>query len=232
MKRSNGLNLPLRAIVFDMDGLMVDTEPLSRRAWEHVLRPFGVLLTDVVYGRMIGRRSGEAVKLLLDAYHLPLTAEEIMNRKTAVLDELLVDELPIMPGLMALQAQISWRGIPWAVATSSPRRHAENLLRRLGLLNDCRALVGGDDVVNGKPAPDIYLLAAQRLGVLAKQCLALEDSLPGCQAATQAGMVTVVVPNGQTKTAEFACAHQIYPSLFQVAENLDALLRETPKPDT
>jgi HAD superfamily hydrolase (TIGR01509 family) len=230
MKRSNGLNVPLRAIVFDMDGLMVDTEPLSRRAWEHVLRPFGVRLADAVYGRMIGHRTGEAVKLLLDAYDLPLTAEEIMNRKAAVLEEILADELPVMPGLMALQAEISRRSLPWAVATSSSRRHAENLLLRLGLLNDCHALVGGDEVVHGKPAPDIYLLAAQRLGVPAHQCLALEDSSPGCQAATQAGMVTIAVPNGQTKTAEFACAHHIYPSLLQVAENLDILLQETPKP--
>lgn len=213
--------MPLTAIIFDMDGLMVDTEPLSRRAWAQVIGPFGATLTDEVYGRMIGRRTTEAAQILLEAAAVPLTPEELVGRRTAVFDQILAQGVPVMPGLPELHAAIARRGLPWAVATSSPHRHAQQILAQLGLLASCGAIAGGDEVAHGKPAPDIYLLAAERLGVPPAHCLALEDSAPGCQAAAAAGMRVVAVPNGATETAVFPCAHQVVSSLHQVITMLD-----------
>lgn len=204
---------------------MVDTEPLSRRAWEQVLAPFGYELDAGVYGRMIGHRFDESAQMILDAYDLPLTPADLMGRKRAIFDRVRDQGVPIMPGLRELIAEITRRGLPWAVATSSPRYHAAAVLTELELRQSCRAIAGGDEVPLGKPAPDIYLLAAERLGVPPSHCLALEDSAPGCQAAAQAGMVTIAIPNGETKTAVFSCANHIFNSLHQVAANLDDLLR-------
>lgn len=213
----------LSAIIFDMDGLMVDTEPLSRQAWEQVLALYDYTMDDEVYGRMIGLRSAESVLVLLDAYPLPLTAAETMRRKKAFLDERLTQGIPIMPGLMELHAAIAQRDLRWAVATSSPRHHARHILAQIGLLESCQAIVGGDEVDNGKPNPAIYLLAAKRLGIPPQQCLALEDSAPGCQAAHQAGMTTIAIPNGATETAIFSCAKHIVNSLHDVIDILNSL---------
>lgn len=218
--------MSLTAIIFDMDGLMVDTEPLSRRAWAEVIVTFGAVLTDDVYGRMIGRRSVEAAQILLDASAIPLTAKELVGQKTAVFNQILAQGVPVMPGLMELHIEIARRGLPWAVATSSPRHHAQLILMQLGLLGACGAIASGDEVAHGKPAPDVYLLAAERLGIVSQQCLALEDSAPGCQSAAAAGMTVVAVPNGATETAVFPCANHIFPSLTDVARSLDSLLQK------
>ncbi len=215
---------PLSAIIFDMDGLMVDTEPLSRRAWAQVLAFYGLELDDAVYGRMIGHRTDKATQIFLDNYDIPLTAAETMQQKDMIFQDILAKGTPIMPGLMELHVAIARRGLPWAVATSSPRAQAEYILTELGLRQSCRAIAGGDEVAHGKPAPDIYLLAAERLGISPQRCLALEDSAPGCQAAAQAGMVTIAIPNGATETAVFPCAHHIFNSLHEVAERLNDLL--------
>ena len=217
--------MPLTAIIFDMDGLMVDTEPLSRRAWEQVIAPFAAVLTDEVYGRMIGRRTMEAGHILLEAAEVPLSAEELVGRKTAVFEQILAQGVPVMPGLMALHAEIARRGLPWAVATSSPRHHARQILTQLSLLEACGAIAAGDEVVHGKPAPDIYLLAAERLGVLPQQCLALEDSAPGCQSAAAAGM-TVVAISTSLSLDDFPCANHLFPTLTEMAQSLDMLLRK------
>lgn len=213
-----------QAIIFDMDGLMVDSEPLARQAWDQVLQTYGCEMTDDVYRQMIGRRTDQAAQIVTDNYQLPMTGDELMAKKTVIFHEIRAQGIPAMPGLMALQTAIKERGIPWAVATSSPRDHAEIILTQLGLTADCHAIAAGNEVAHGKPAPDIYLLAAKRLGIDPSVCLALEDSEPGCTAANAAGMTVIAIPNGETKTAVFSCAHFRYSSLNQVAKDLDKLL--------
>jgi pseudouridine-5'-monophosphatase len=212
------------AIVFDMDGLMVDTEPLSHQAWNELLRPYGHTLTDEMIQQMIGLRAEVSSQFVIDTFGLPLSVAEIIPRRAAIYAGIRARGVPVMPGLIALQEQIAARRMPWGVATSSPREHAQEILAQLGLSTACQAIAAGDEVKRGKPAPDIYLLAAERLGVAPEQCLALEDSGPGSQAAVAAGMLTVAVPNGHTKTADFSHVHYIYTSLHDVARNLDVLL--------
>jgi HAD superfamily hydrolase (TIGR01509 family) len=207
-----------------MDGLMVDTEPLSRQAWDAALSEFGYALPDDVYYQMIGRRSDESSHMAWSAFDLPISAAELLARKTAALAIIRAQGVPVMPGLMPLQAEIARRNLVWGVATSSARAHAEAVLNEIGLLETCYAVTGGDEVTHSKPAPDIYLLAAERLGVNPQKCLALEDSWPGSQAAVAAGMVTIAVPNGDTQTAVFSHAHYVFPTLHEVLARLDELL--------
>ncbi|MBP6788321.1 MAG: HAD-IA family hydrolase, partial [Candidatus Promineofilum sp.] len=126
--------------------------------------------------------------------------------------------------LFALLDEIEQRGLPWAVATSTPRAVAEIILGQLGVVGRYTALAAGDEVAHGKPAPDIFLLAAARLGVTPAACLALEDSAAGCAAAVAAGMRVVAVPTELTYGEPFAVAYRRYPSLVEVAAELDGLL--------
>ena len=213
------------AFIFDLDGVMVDTEPISRRAWHIILKDFDLDLDEETYRSIIGRGSDESAQMIKLSLGLSVDASELVRRKKKALNRLLSRDIPIMPGLGMLVERLSDAGIAWAVATSSPRRYAQDILTRIGLLQECSVLAGGDEVLRGKPEPDIYLLAAERLGVLPQGCLALEDSLPGCQAAIAAGMVTLVVTNGLTNRNEFGFVDYVYTTLSEVADNLDSLIR-------
>ncbi len=211
-------------ILFDMDGLMVDTEPLARAAWERVVAPYGATIDDTLYGRMIGRRTTESTQLLLDALRLPVSHGELMQLKADEFLDSLRDGVPVMPGLWALLDRIEALELPWAVATSTPRPVAEIILGKLGLTGRYHALACGDEVTHGKPAPDVFLLAAARLNTAPAACLALEDSVAGCMAAAAAGMRVVVVPTELTYGETFPCAWRRYPSLVEVAADLGELL--------
>lgn len=223
------MNGKITAIVFDMDGLMVDSEPLSQQAWDAALREFGHVLDAEINGRIIGHRLDSSSRMVRDYFQLPITHAELMERKQAHMEQIWATRgIPVMPGLAELQNAIAARGIPWGVATSSPRRQAERVLAQLGLDGACTAVAGGDEVMHGKPAPDIYLLAAERMGIPPDRCLALEDSAPGCRAARDAGMRVVAIPTGATVDGDFSIADYRLASLHEVAERLDEFLRGTP----
>ena len=206
---------------------MVDTEPLARAAWERVVAPYGATMTNDLYGRMLGRRTAESAQLVLDELRLPLPHDELVARKTDVFLDSLSAGVPVMPGLWALLSAVKARGLPWGVATSTPRSVAEVILGKLGVVGRYTALACGDEVARGKPAPDIFLLAAKRLGVAPVACLALEDSAAGCAAAAAAGMRVIAVGEGaMTDGAAFASAYRRYSSLAHVAADLDLLLEE------
>lgn len=215
---------PYRALIFDMDGLMVDTEPLSHQAWNELLRPFGHQLSDAQVQQIIGLRAEMSSQFMRDQFGLPLTTPQIMARKAALQADICAAGVPPMPGLLPLHAVIAARQIPWGVATSSPRAHAQMILAQLGLSPTRGALAAGNEVQHGKPAPDIYLLAASRLGIPAESCIALEDSGPGSQAAKAAGMFTIAIPNVHTKTADFRHVDRVLGGLAEVIPLLDELL--------
>jgi HAD superfamily hydrolase (TIGR01509 family) len=206
-----------------MDGLMVDSEPLSRQAWDEVLHDYGRSMDDATYHRIVGRRTLESAGIVSAAMALPLPAEELAAAKIARWELIWRRGLPPMPGLMTLCEELATRRIPWAVATSSPRQYAEAVLQQLGLAQFCSALAGGDEVLRGKPAPELYLLAARRLGVEPARCIALEDSVPGARAAQAAGMRVVAVPYGAPPAA-FEFADYVFGSLTDVAGQLDRLI--------
>jgi HAD superfamily hydrolase (TIGR01509 family) len=214
----------IQAVIFDLDGVIVDTEPISRKAWNIALNEFSAELPDEVCYNIIGHCSAESAEIIKMALGLSLPASALLHRKTTALRKLLAEDIPVIPGLVQLVAKLSNIGLPWAVATSSPRDYAERILKQIDLWNKCTVLTAGDEVSYNKPEADIYALTARRLKRAPRQCLALEDSLPGCRAAASAGMVTVAVPGKYPKRSDFDFVDQLCMSLDEVTANLQRLI--------
>src|SRR5215471_2990035 len=179
--------MALHAVVLDMDGLLIDTEPLYKDAWQRAARESGVDLTDEVYSRFVGRSNveSEAEIAWLLGPEFPIHVfrarwPELWQQRA------LESGLPTKPGVLELLEFLDDRHIPAAVATSSDLAFTKFSLAAAKLIDRFKALVTGDEVEMGKPSPDIYVEAARRLEVDASDCVALEDSEAGTLAASAA----------------------------------------------
>lgn len=216
----------LRAVLFDMDGLIVDTEPIHFAAFREYMRRHGVELPESVMSELIGYTEQDNLRDLKAKYGIAASLEEMIAERREIYLEL-VRTLPIevFPGFWEFSAAARERGMKQAVVSSAAEVQVEIVLRRLfGELAGGRtdvgsadayfdAIVTGDDIPRNKPAPDIYLEGARRLAAPPALCLALEDSPPGAQAAAAAGMLVVAVPNRYTQGLGFPGAQGVVPSL-------------------
>ena len=215
------------AVVFDMDGLMLDTEPLYRDAWQEAASRLGYEIDDALYATFTGRstkdceadllrHSGSAFPLDAFRRHWPSLWEAAAGRG-----------IDTKPGLLELLAFLEERSLATAVATSSDAAYAALSLRHAGLGERFRVLVTADQVPRGKPAPDLFLEAARRLGVDPARCLALEDSSAGILAARAAGMTGILVPDlAEPTEAAVAAAAHVFGSLHEVRGLLATTLAE------
>jgi HAD superfamily hydrolase (TIGR01509 family) len=208
-----------------MDGLMLDSERMARRAWERALAEWGLALSNDLYLQLIGRAAPDTKQLLRDAFGPALPVEEAYARKQRCLDqEIDLSGVPLKPGLMDLLAFLDSLHLPKAVASSTHRAFVLRKLEIAGVLARFDAIACGDEVPNGKPAPDVFLLAAERLGIPAGACVALEDSDAGIRAAHAAGMIPILVPDLKPPSDEIAAlAHRVFPSLVEVRDYLAVL---------
>lgn len=186
---------PFQAVIFDMDGTLLDTESVFRAIVFEVCLELGFEMTDAVHISMVGGSHERTNQLLLDAYgaHFPYALFD--ERCRAIMRERSHAGVPVKRGAREFITELHQRGIPTAVATSSRQAHAEHHLMMAELYELFDTVVTRDDVDNPKPHPEPYLLAASRLGIDPIHCLALEDSHTGVQAAHAAGMQTVMVPD-------------------------------------
>jgi HAD superfamily hydrolase (TIGR01509 family) len=214
--------IPIQAVILDLDGLMVDSEPLAQEAWRIFLAEQGHALDAETVDAILGLRLTDSARVVQERFGLALTVEQIAQRRAELLLAALPGHLQPMPGLKELLHAIDVRGLLRAVATSSPSFYAPVALREIGV-DGFAAIVTGDAVTHGKPAPDVYLAAAAALGLPPEQCLALEDSPTGVAAAKAAGMRCVAVPNALSAALDLSQADAIFPSLTVVALRLDAL---------
>lgn len=212
------------AVVFDFDGLMADSEPLAEWAWQETLARYGRELDDQTFREVQGMRVVDSARLFCERFSLPISPERAMAERDKLFLRAVPTRLRPRPGLYSLLDELATYRTPLAVATSGHCRYVTLAMQTLELDGRFRAVAAGDEVERGKPAPEIYLLAAERLGVSPDRCLALEDAPLGVEAAVAAGMRCVAVPSQWTATLEFPGADIVLPSLHEVKEALDNLL--------
>jgi HAD superfamily hydrolase (TIGR01509 family) len=213
------------AVIFDMDGLLVDTERLQFGASDLVLRDLrGVTLPREVMVSLVGLRSDQCWMRMKELYDLDESVEELEAAQSRYYAPMLREQSEAMPGARELIAALHAEGYPLAIASSSPLWQIDAVVERLGIRDVLRAVASGEEVAHGKPAPDVYLLAAERLGVAPERCVALEDSGPGTMAAKAAGMRVIAVPTAETASHSFAPADLVLSSLVGAAPQVTSLL--------
>jgi HAD superfamily hydrolase (TIGR01509 family) len=189
------LDKPVEAVIFDMDGLLIDTEAVYIKAYMAGAAIMGVELPLAFCHSMIGTPSPECDRMIQEFFGPAFRLDDFNGHVDGHAARLLEAGVPVKEGAVELLAFLGERGLPLAVATSSSRRTTERHLGRAGLLGHFHALATRDDVVRGKPHPDIHLEAARRLGVAPERCLAFEDSNTGLTAAYAAGTLAIMVPD-------------------------------------
>ena len=202
-------------VIYDMDGLLLDTEPFYTEVTQTIVGRYGRTFDWSVKSRMIGKKAIDSARILVEALNLPIRPEDYLLERDSMLTDLFPTAMA-MPGARRLTEHLARHGIPQAVASSSHRRDFELKITRHRDWFECfQCVVLGDDpeVKRGKPAPDIFLTAADRLGARPERCLVLEDAPSGVEAARAAGMFVVAVPNPGMGHDAFGTAGQVLSSL-------------------
>jgi HAD superfamily hydrolase (TIGR01509 family) len=203
----------IRAVVFDLDGLMFNTEELYVEVGSEVLRRRGKQFTPELVDAMMGLRPAQAIGRMIEWHKLADTVEEIERESRKIFAPLLDTQLQPMPGLLPLLTALESAGIPKAVATSSDRAFVDEVLGRFDLGPRFQFLLTAEDVEQGKPNPEIYLRGAERFGLVPREMLAFEDSQTGLAAAVASGARVVAVPGGHSAHHDFSAAELIAASL-------------------
>jgi len=205
----------ISCLIYDMDGLLLDTEGIYTEVTQEIVGEYGKVFDWSIKIKIIGRRSIQAAQIIVESLDLPITPQDYLDSRKDVLLEKFRDT-QALPGAKAITTHFFKHGIPQALATSSsyPMYEAK-YEKHKKWFSQFKQIVRGDDpeLKEGKPAPDIFLLAAKRLGVKPAECLVFEDAPTGTEAALAAGMSVVVVPDPHMDHSHYRNASQIISSL-------------------
>lgn len=218
------LTPPLEAVIFDLDGVLLDTEPLYTEASSRVAAEYGKEFDWSVKQAMMGRGHVDAARILTERLGLPISPEEYIQRADKILRELFEATKPMF-GAPELVAALEGLQVPLAVATSTPESLYRLKTRPHPWFSGFRTFVCGDDteVRESKPAPDIFLVAAKRLGVAAQRCVVVEDSPNGVLAALRSGAQVIALPDERLPDSSFPGVALVARSHREVRDALSAV---------
>jgi HAD superfamily hydrolase (TIGR01509 family) len=222
--------MTVKAFVFDLDGVIVLSEPLGLRAWRKWLAPYGKTLSEAAYNNLIGREAQEAAEWVIHYTGVQASVEQALRVRPGLLASVVDETLQPRPGIFELLEALQARRLLLGVASNSFGEYVRRVLAVMELSQAFGCVCTREDARGGKPAPDLYLAAAGCLGVMPGECVAVEDSPTGLQAALAAGMHAVAVPNERlvalTNSAvwDFSRAEACFDSLGKLTADLERLL--------
>lgn len=221
----------IRAAIFDMDGLLFDTESIARWAWKEALASHGYAMSDELYNEFIGRDLSWREKILKKRYGENFPFESVTAQRIKIGDEREMREgLPTKAGVLDLLNRLNNLEVIIGLATGTSRARTVRRLTNAAIHQYFTTIVTSEDVALGKPAPDIFLEVSRRINVVPWQCVVFEDSSVGVKAALTAGMCTIMVPDIEQPSPEItSLAYRVLKSLEQVSDLIEELFGETIK---
>ena len=200
----------LKGIIFDMDGVLINSEPVHYRVWKQALAARGIELDYEIYKPCIGSTNGFLMDILHDNYGISREDRELVKSMQQIKEKVIEEEgFPMIEGVPELLKRLKDRGYRLAIASSSPIAYIRQVVTSLGINGYFDILVSGEQVKNPKPAPDVFLEAASQMGLTAEECLILEDSGNGCRAAKAAGIVCVAYFNPDSGKQDLSPADMV-----------------------
>jgi HAD superfamily hydrolase (TIGR01509 family) len=205
-----------KALIFDMDGVIIDSEPLHLKAYQTVLASYQIHYSEADNRQFLGRKDSDCAAALVERFQLPLTGLEFLAKKLAITDQLIRMEAQSQPGIMDALKKAMDLGLPCGIASSAALSTIHLVVDSLGIKAFFQSLTSGEEVLHGKPAPDVFLKAAERLKADAANCLVIEDTINGIKAAKAAGMQCVSVPCNTTRYQDHSEADIRLESISQL----------------
>lgn len=212
----------MRAVIFDMDGLMIDSERLYFQAERDLANRFGREVREETLWRMMGRNPQESLAVFVKETDLPIDILEALRMRNEIMREKLKRDLQPMPGLEYIIAEFYGR-LKLAVCTGAQKEFLDLVVDRLNIRNRFDVLQHSDAVGRGKPHPEIYLTTCRKLRLKPGSCIVLEDSSNGARAGKAAGCYVIAVPSEYTRRQDFSCADRIVKDLFAAADHILSL---------
>ena len=208
----------MEAVIFDVDGVLVDSYAAHFASWIRLGKETGITLTEEQFAESFGRRSRDVIRRYW-GHGKDSEVERLDRRKEGLFREILEENFPGMDGARELIEALAAAGTKIAVGSSAPKENVDLVLDRLGERHHIQAVVTGEDVQRGKPDPQVFLLAAERLGVPPDRCVVIEDAVPGIEAARSAGMkaVALVSTGRDPETLQAAQPDRVVRSLRELS---------------
>lgn len=215
----------IKGIIFDHDGVIADIEPLHAKADNAVLARYGAHVSEKENSELIGVSTLKSWELFKEMFKIPEAAQWLAEEKTnTVIRMIEQDGIEPSEGLIPLLGLLSKKGYKLAIASGQYRKVIDAVVAKLKISNYFNHIVSCEDVTNGKPAPDVFLLAARKLGLQPAECLVIEDSKPGITAAKSAGMACVALKTDSTRNHDLSIANTTVSSLSELMNaNLELL---------
>jgi HAD superfamily hydrolase (TIGR01509 family) len=211
------------ALIFDMDGLMIDSERLYFAAEREMAAAYGKEIRDEQLWPLMGRKPIESLRLLREILGIETPPEELLAWRNRLMLEKMRRDLGAMPGLFEILDAFHGR-LRLAVGTGAQKEFLDLALDRFGIRGRFDVLQTADGIERGKPDPEIYLLTCRRLGLPPGECIVLEDARNGVLAGKAAGCPVIAVPNDYTRGQDFSAADWVEPDLFAAARRIEKLL--------
>jgi len=213
----------LKAIIFDLDGIIVDSEPVQLDAFNETLKPYQIHWSEKDFKELIGMTQMEIFGKVREMNHIQESIDSLASRKKEIYTQLIKTRLKPMPGFIELFNWVEHAHLKNGIASGSPLHDILAVLDLIQLQNRFDYIQSSLDLPHSKPFPDVYLQVASKLAVEPPECVVLEDTTIGVTAATRAGMLAIAVPNSFTSHQDFTQAHYIVEDLFAARTLIESL---------